>query len=139
MKRIKLFEAFNNTEKIDKLNSIVFSWAIESFIRRNDLVTKKVSSLPNTQVHRFPIVKKKLLIDRKIIKEWLYFTYSPNHRVEIYCTKELLAYLKKMKLAKGVNKRALTPYQHYDSLYFNEIVAKISKQAIKKIFFDDKD
>ena len=136
MKRIKLFEAFNNTEKIDKLNSIVFSWAIESFIRRNDLVINTGPPHPGfpwyEQIYRLPIVNKNH-------NNSLYFTYSSDHGIQIYCSKKLLAYLKEMKLAEGVNKRALTTYQHYDPLYFDKIVKKISKQSIKKIFFGDED
>ena len=33
MKRIKLFEAFNITNKIEKVNSSVFCWCFESFIK----------------------------------------------------------------------------------------------------------
>ena len=32
MKRIKLFEAFNNTEKIDKVNFLTYCWALEKII-----------------------------------------------------------------------------------------------------------
>lgn len=135
MKRIKLFEAFNNTEKIDKLNSIVFSWAIESFIRRNDLVINTGPPHPGfswyEQIYRLPIVNKNH-------NNSLYFTYSSDHGIQIYCNKKLLAYLKEMKLAEGV-KHVLRPHQFYDPLYYDKIVKKISKQAIKKIFFDDKD
>ena len=126
MKRIKLFEAFNNTDKVEKINLVVLSWAIEKFIQKNDLVTTQ-----DTEFNRLRIINKNL-------NNILYFTYSPDLRVGIYCAKELLVYLKKMKLAEGVKKSPIL-YQPYDPLYFNEIVAKVLKQVIKKIFVDDKD
>jgi hypothetical protein len=135
MKRIKLFEAFNNTDKVEKLNLVVFSWAIEKFIQKNDLVINTGPPHPGfdwyAQIYRLPIVNKKL-------NNSLYFTYSTDQGIQIYCAKKLLEYLKEMKLAEGV-KHILKPNQRYDPLYFDKIVAKVLKQVIKKIFVDDKD
>ena len=128
MKRIKLFEAFNNTDKVEKLNLVVFSWAIEKFIQKNDLV---IDTTRHTEFTRLRIVNKNL-------NNILYFTYNPDLRVGIYCATTFLAYLKKMKLAEGVKQSPIV-YQLYDPLYFYEIVAKVLKQVIKKIFVDDKD
>ena len=39
MKRIKLFEAFRNVNKIDKVNFMLYYWAIRTWIEENELKT----------------------------------------------------------------------------------------------------
>jgi len=46
MRRIKLFEAFNNRNKIEKANFLLFNWAVKEFITENDLKFKMLSE-PN--------------------------------------------------------------------------------------------
>ena len=46
MRRIKLFEAFTNVNKIEKVNFILFDWAVKAFIAEHDLEFK-MFSVPN--------------------------------------------------------------------------------------------
>jgi hypothetical protein len=40
MKRIKLFEAFNNGDKIEKLNHLLLCWCVKQFIKDEELESK---------------------------------------------------------------------------------------------------
>ncbi len=46
MRRIKLFEAFNNRNKIEKANFLLFNWAVKEFIAEENLEFKMLSE-PN--------------------------------------------------------------------------------------------
>jgi hypothetical protein len=48
MKRIKLFEAFNNTEKIDKINEFLIRWGVCSYFKENKFTSRFVN--PDTIV-----------------------------------------------------------------------------------------
>jgi hypothetical protein len=40
MKRIKLFEAFSNTDKIGKVNHLLLCWCVKQFIKDEELESK---------------------------------------------------------------------------------------------------
>lgn len=48
MKFLKLFEAFNNSEKIDKVFELLFRWGVCSYFKENSLTTRFVN--PDTIV-----------------------------------------------------------------------------------------
>ena len=45
MKRIKLFEAFNNGDKINSVNFTLFNWVVKAFITEHDLKFEILSSV----------------------------------------------------------------------------------------------
>ena len=58
MKRIKLFEAFNNTEKINSANFTLFNWVIKAFIIEHDLKFVILSNVMSWGSNKLFILRK---------------------------------------------------------------------------------
>jgi hypothetical protein len=123
MKRIKLFEAFNNGDKIKRTNLILYCWAIDLFIKENDLKPRmyKLRRIPDTQQYAFYLEKF-----RPDHEDYLYFRYyyytSEDSQLYIHCMSDLNLYL---------------PMKGIKILQINTI-EEAAKQVIKKMYQDEK-
>jgi hypothetical protein len=136
MKRIKLFEAFNNGDKIKRTNLILYCWAIDLFIKENDLkprmyklrempsfskVLRSSGRIPDTQQYAFYLEKF-----RPDHEDYLYFRYyyytSEDSQLYIHCMSDLNLYL---------------PMKGIKILQINTI-KEAAKQVIKKMYQDEK-
>jgi hypothetical protein len=109
MKRIKLFEAFSNGDKVEKVNHFLFCWCIKEFIKNEQL-------RPAIRRNHFTLYDF-----------CSYFDYNFRYdEVDIYC----LSYLKQFFIEKFIPSFIVT---------FNETaIQKAAKQIIKKMYQDEK-
>ena len=118
MKRIKLFEAFNGANKIEEANFILLCWAIELFIKENDLKVRMFN--PKRTVTQMAISK----VDGsfKVFDYFRYCYYSPeDSRLYIFCFSNLYQYFN----MKGIKRCEAT-------------VRKAAMYVIKKMYEDEK-
>jgi hypothetical protein len=94
MKRIKLFEAFNNDQKVEKATFLLHCWVIKSFIIEEDLNAfyhKEGSISPESDaVFRLALTKDKL-----------WFEYFTNGETNIFCHKNLIKFFNEKKITKS--------------------------------------
>jgi hypothetical protein len=105
MKRIKLFEAFNNGDKIEKTNYFVLCWAIEGFFRENELQVELYYT-PSKGGVKEKIKTFRLDEDGDKVS---YFSYDPNYRLYIFCFDSLFHYLRKNKVFEGKSYSSMCP------------------------------
>ncbi len=116
MKRIKLFEAFNNGDKVEKLNHLLLCWGVEEFIKMiNPIVDLRGECLN--------------LVNRNF-DSFILFEYCDDYKsLNIWCTSELKKFLfSKVKLL--------------DEGHFLEemriALVRASVKVIKKMYQDEK-
>ncbi len=122
MKRIKLFEAFNNTDKIEEVNVILFRWVIYLFIKENNLKVRmfNLKRIPDSQQYAFYL--KKFRPDHEDYLYFTYYYYSPeNSQLNIHCFSNLYQYFN----MKGIKRCEAS-------------VRKAAMYVIKKMFEDEK-
>ena len=123
MKRIKLFEAFNNEDKIKRANLILYCWAIDLFIKENDLKPRmyKFRPIPDTQQYAFYL--EKFRPDHEDCLYFRYYYYTPeDSQLYIHCMSDLNLYLP----MKGIKRLQLST------------IKEAAKQVIKKMYQDEK-
>ena len=123
MRRIKLFEAFNNEDKIKRANLILYCWAIDLFIKENDLKPRmyKLRSILDTQQYAFYL--EKFRPDHEDYLYFRYYYYTPeDSQLYIHCMSDLNLYLP----MKGIKRLQLST------------IKEAAKQVIKKMYQDEK-
>ncbi len=125
MKYLKLFETFNTSKKIDKINQVVIYWAIESFFNARDWSVQIKDSV--TGKTNFYISS-----EGKVFFSYTHFFNINRIEVGIYCSTTLLSYLDEKKLANKVtsNKRI---HVGYKPDYFDKKVKNALGLAIHKL------
>ena len=109
MKRIKLFEAFSNEDKIGKANHFLLCWCVKEFIKHEKLESK-------ISLNHFTLFSFGCYFDYK-------FRYDD---LGIYCSSDLNQFL----IEKFIPSSIVT---------FNQTaVRKAVKQVIKKMYEDEK-
>ena len=120
MKRLKLFEAFSNCNKIEKVNFLLFNWAVKEFIAEEDLKFKMLS-LPN-KYDVFFIQKVKDFSSDYFKCEVALHGEAIKTIINIYCHFELGQFF--------VGKHIISTYDYF--------VINYIKEVIKKIYQDEK-
>lgn len=127
MKYLKLFEAFNASEKNDKINQVVIYWAIKSFFNVRDWSIQIKDSVSGRKCFY-------ISSEGKVFFSYTHFFNINRIEVDIYCTTMLLSYLNEKKLANKVtsNKRIRIPVV-YKPDYFDKKVKNALQSAIHKL------
>ena len=125
MKYLKLFETFNASEKIDKINQVVIFWAIESFFNARDW---------SIQINDSSSGRKYFYIssEGKVFFSYTHFFNINLIEVDIYCATTLLGYLNEKKLANKVTSNKRIPVD-YKPDYFDKKVKNALQSAIHKL------
>ena len=143
MKRIKLFEAFNNEDKIEKVNFLLFNWAVKEFIAEEDLKFKMLS-LPNKSDVFF--IQKVKDFPSDYFKCEVALRASWETRSSSSLRSSSPALLRRMASMKTT---IINIYCHFELRKFFEdkniistydvVDYEIVKRVIKKIYQDEKD
>ena len=113
MKRIKLFEAFSNTDKIGKLNHLLICWCLKQFIKDEELESK-------ISRNNFTLFKYGCYFD-------YYFDYNFEYGyLNIYCGSDLILFF----IGKIIPSSLVE--------YNQTAIQKAAKQVIKKMYQDEK-
>ena len=127
MRRIKLFEAFINVDKIQKVNFILLCWAIKNLIKDNELeaVQPKYHSIAYNN-NQFD---DKICFVLKSSSSW--FLYNPVvNRLAINCQLNISIYL--------VVKKIINPDRILRTSTSSNIINKSAHYVIKKMYEDEK-
>ena len=109
MKRIKLFEAFNSIDKIEKLNHLLLCWCVKQFIK-DEKLESKISHNAFT-----------------LFKYGCYFDYNFGYNeLNIYCLSDLTLFF--------IGKRIPSSFVEFNQT----AMRKAAKQVIKKMYEDEK-
>ncbi len=127
MKRIKLFEAFNHANKIEEANIILLCWAIELFIKENEL---KVRIYKTGNIITFSLEKMRAGREADVYFKY-YITPTGKATLFIDCPDILLDdrhYFSKKRIIKFSGQFAPTSPMFY----------KAAEKIIKKMYEDEK-
>jgi hypothetical protein len=138
MKRIKLFEAFSNSDKIKKVEWILLYWALELFIKENNLQEKHyVNPSGNNKLNVYYIYRQAVDTKGKEINGVTipYFRLITHMGVDkghlsIECWKSIRNFLIKKRVIRNISDR-------YNDLIHGEITDPLT-YLIKKIFINEK-
>ena len=128
MRRIKLFEAFINVDKIQKVNFILLCWAIKNLIKHNELEAVQ-PRYHSTDYHYRPFVNTSCFVLRSFT-DW--FLYNPVvNRLRINCYDVIANYLVAKKIVNFQSMRS-------QSFPDRDSINKSAHYVIKKMYEDEK-
>ena len=125
MKRIKLFEAFRNVNKIDKVNFMLYYWAIRTWIEENELKTH-------------------LSFD-KYEKKFRFAIYGPPLHIEYFSDDEMTIMaggislsLYNRRVTRFLSEITTKPFVRSSGLHDPRNIVVLIKKVIKKMYEDEK-
>ena len=129
MKRIKLFEAFSNTDKIDKVNHLLFCWSVREFIKHKNLTPLLIDTPFGGE--KFCLFEDSLSATNDKSHQVFYFCFYPEEEgddINILCYLSLSDFLDGKKI-----------YKHFFRGKANtKSLQKAVNHVVKKMYEDEK-